>query len=179
MFKLKTAVQSCLELILQMAEALATPRSVTIICQMIFTSTLKGIRSRPSGKVSLIILQDWKREGQKLREDIDCGIVTYKCRRCSASFTRAKDAAYHEKRCEECQCTTCCKVFSSKLSLARHMNIHSAKYECETCHKTFATKHILVRHTKVHSKDKDFTCHSCNAKFKTKFSQERHEKNCK
>ncbi len=103
--------------------------------------------------------------------------------------TSAKNAVPHlpvqrmllimKKKCEECQCSTCCKVFSSKLSLERHMNVHTEKYECETCHKKFATKYIPVRHRKVHSKEKDFTCHSCNAKFKTKFSQKRHEKNCK
>ena len=87
--------------------------------------------------------------------------------KCSASFTRAKDAAYHEKKCEECQCTTCHKIFSSLLNLEKHMNVHRGNYKCETCHKAFATKYTLVRHTKVHSKESDYACHFCNAKFKS------------
>lgn len=124
-------------------------------------------------------MKDWKREGQRMRKDIDCGIMEYKCRKCKASFTRAKDAAYHQKKCVECKCSICNKIFTCELALKQHMNIHEKKYECETCHKAFSTKYILTRHTKVHSKQKDFACNYCNSKFTSKYNQKRHEKNCK
>ena len=40
-----------------------------------------------------------------MREDIDCGIINYECRICKTSFSRAKDAAYHEKKCGKCTCS--------------------------------------------------------------------------
>lgn len=123
-------------------------------------------------------MQDWKEKGQRMREDIDCGIINYECRICKTSFSRAKDAAYHEKKCGKCTCSICNKMFSSQLALRKHTNVHEERHKCQTCNKAFGTNYILKRHMKVHSKEKEFPCSSCNSTFTLKANLRRHEKNC-
>jgi uncharacterized Zn-finger protein len=113
-----------------------------------------------------------------MREDIDCGIINYECRICKTSFSRAKDAAYHEKKCGKCTCSICNKMFSSQLGLRKHTNVHEERHKCQTCNKAFGTNYILKRHMKVHSKEKEFPCSSCNSTFTLKANLRRHEKNC-
>ncbi len=116
-----------------------------------------------------------------MREDIDCGITSYKCRTCHKSFPRAKDATYHEKNCQECMCTECDKTFANQLALKRHSKaIHQEKHKCQICDKLFAAQSSLKRHLNVHSgnQEKTFGCQHCNTKFTTKFSRIRHEKKC-
>ncbi len=86
-----------------------------------------------------MLLQDWKYEGQKNREDIDCGLLIHKCAKCDATFSRAKDAAYHKNKCGKCQCTICSKTFSSQLSLKKHMNVTRENINVKP-----ATKHLGV-----------------------------------
>ena len=111
-----------------------------------------------------------------MREDIDCGIMEYKCRKCEKPFVRAKDAAYHEKRCGECFCSICNKKFICQISLQKHLKIHQQTYKCQICSKIFSNQYNLRRHMNVHSKNKEFSCQHCNAKFTLKAHQKRHEK---
>ena len=115
-----------------------------------------------------------------MKEDIDCGIVELKCSICEKLFPRAKDLAYHEKKCEKCVCNICKKEYSNKLSLRRHMVIHDKKYECQVCKKSFAGQGSLNRHAKVHSvsKEKDHACPHCSATFGIRSNMVRHLKKC-
>lgn len=122
--------------------------------------------------------QDWKTEGQRVKEDEDCGIAQYICKKCHKSFPRAKDASYHEKYCEEGMCNICSKKFLNRLALKRHMAIHEGKYKCQTCQKSFSGQTSLKRHVKVHTgtQKKEFACRLCDAKFTTKSNMTRHVK---
>lgn len=124
--------------------------------------------------------QDWESGGQRVKEDIDCRIVEYKCKKCQKSFPRAKDANYHQKHCEEAICTICSKTFLNRLALRRHMAVHEEKYKCQTCLKSFAGQASLKRHIQVHSgtQEKEFACLFCKAKFTTKSNMIRHVKSC-
>jgi len=126
---------------------------------------------------SLDVRKDWKKEGQRMREEIDCGTCVYKCQKCTITFARAKDAIYHEKNCGHCICQTCDKTFPNQLALRKHLNIHKETYKCEVCQKLFQTRYMLTRHQKVHDKRKDFSCTCCNAKFSIKSNLNRHYKN--
>ena len=69
-----------------------------------------------------------------MREDIDCGLVEHKCGRCSKTFKRAKDVAYHERQCGDSQCKHCGKIFSCGEALKRHAQSHDpAQNKCDVC----------------------------------------------
>jgi stress-induced morphogen len=113
-----------------------------------------------------------------MREDIDCGIAQHKCNKCKKSFPKAKDAAYHQKHCEQSTCNICSKDFSNRLALRRHMAIHEEKYKCEVCQKSFAGQASLRRHLQVYNgtKEKGFACFCCDARLTTKSNLKRHSK---
>ena len=56
----------------------------------------------------MIVLQDWKNEAQKIREDLDTGVIELwkHCQKCSKSFSR-EDIRYHEKSCGNSTCMQC------------------------------------------------------------------------
>eukprot|EP00112_Aurelia_sp_Birch-Aquarium-sp1_P019383 Seg4787.1 transcript_id=Seg4787.1/GoldUCD/mRNA.D3Y31 product="Zinc finger protein 18" protein_id=Seg4787.1/GoldUCD/D3Y31 len=89
---------------------------------------------------SLDVRKDWKKEGQRMREEIDCGTCVYKCKQCTITFARAKDAVYHEKNCGNCICQTCKSTFPNQLALRKHLYIHKEIYKCEICQKSFQTR---------------------------------------
>ena len=126
----------------------------------------------------LIILHTGlEKGGTEMQEEIDCGTCVYKCKKCTISFARAKDAIYNEKNCGNCICQTCEKTFPNQVALRKHVNIHKETYKCEVYQKLFQTRYMLTRHQKVHDKRKDFSCTCCNANFSIKSNLNRHYKN--
>jgi uncharacterized Zn-finger protein len=114
-----------------------------------------------------------------MREDIDCGLVEHKCGRCSKTFKRAKDVAYHERQCGDSQCKHCGKIFSCGETLKQHAQSHDpAQNKCDVCDKTFGSKQSLERHESKHTKIKQFACDKCNTRFTLQSNMHRHEKNC-
>ena len=52
-----------------------------------------------------------------------------------------------------CEFKNCEKIFTTKYSLSRHMQVHfkKKKFACKECKKTFSLKHNLIEHEFVHT----------------------------
>lgn len=70
--------------------------------------------------------------------------------------------------------------------MARHMRVHDKekgsrsltkkKFTCDTCHYRSFRKDHMKRHMSVHSEQRNFQCHACGSKFKTKDCLNTHQK---
>ncbi|XP_075210331.1 uncharacterized protein LOC142317662 [Lycorma delicatula] len=68
---------------------------------------------------------------------------------------------------EEFLCTYCNKMFQCKLSLRRHVNIHTKgkKYVCNCCQKSFIQSSHLKQHLVIHTSEKLYVCNFCQKSF--------------
>ncbi len=124
----------------------------------------------------MFILQDWRNEAQRIREDLDTGVTELQknCQKCNKSFVREKDLRYHEKSCGNSTCKECGAVCKDFVQLRSHMAMeHSKEYSCETCKKCFPSKRNLERHKVRHTGEK-VTCNICGIQFATKSNRKRH-----
>jgi len=97
----------------------------------------------------MIVLQDWKNEAQKIREDLDTGVIELRthCQKCNKSFSREKDMRYHEKSCGNSTCMQCGTVCKDVVQLRSHIAMqHSKEYTCKNCNRSFPNKRNLERH---------------------------------
>ena len=123
--------------------------------------------------------KDWNELAQRQCEDADCGLLTtstQKCDKCHKVFSRLADKRYHQRNCGESKCVSCGAVFSTKLKLKQHENIHKELHKCQSCSKCFCTKQALDRHKATHSSVKSFQCNKCNQLFTIKTNLTRHMK---
>ncbi|XP_063543608.1 zinc finger and SCAN domain-containing protein 22-like [Cydia strobilella] len=82
-------------------------------------------------------------------------------------------------------CEICCKDYTTKFNLIRHINTHSIVrsphttqvhsthttqelYECNICQKKFKYKNNMNVHKRIHLKDKPYECSSCEKRFAQK-----------
>ena len=80
------------------------------------------------------------------------------------------------------ECQNCCKNFTTKGSLDRHISaVHEGRemsFECEKCQKGYTTKCSLDRHvSSIHEGSKPFECDLCEANFSSKKELTRHKEN--
>uniref|UniRef100_A0ABD2XQ11 C2H2-type domain-containing protein n=1 Tax=Trichogramma kaykai TaxID=54128 RepID=A0ABD2XQ11_9HYME len=70
------------------------------------------------------------------------------------------------------ECAVCCKSFSFKGHLKRHINLEHGQnkpFECEICHKSFSVRSYLQKHINgVHKRVKRFECEICAKSFSYK-----------
>ena len=73
-------------------------------------------------------------------------------------------------------CSECGKLLSSKMSLKRHLRIHSGEkpFSCSQCGKAFVSKKILTQHLQIHSGEKPFACNQCGKTFSQKSGLDQH-----
>lgn len=65
------------------------------------------------------------------------------------------------------QCSTCKKVFYSKVTLNEHSKIHSGlkPEQCHQCGNRFLSKKALMLHLRIHTGEKPYACDLCDEKF--------------
>ena len=121
--------------------------------------------------------QEWNRKAQLEREDRDCGLRSFSCKKCKKEFKREKDLRYHESSCGEIVCyhTNCGKTFKDAILLKKHLKTHEENFVCEVCGKSFGVLQTYKRHIDTHE-NKQFECQVCGKKFRTKGNMVRHQK---
>lgn len=106
----------------------------------------------------------------------------YKCEECSETFSRKNALNRHRKLHEEKQhtCETCLKQFHRLDSLLVHQRTHTGErpYICprDGCSSAFPTSTALKQHLFSHDEERKYACTFCEAKFKSKSSTLRHER---
>ncbi|ODN05755.1 putative zinc finger protein [Orchesella cincta] len=112
------------------------------------------------------------------------------CNKCGQFFLPGPSMAYHELNClkedlkQVHECYICLKRCKNKITLGRHIKLHSAGDEtpfiCSVCGKGMKSKAALKKHSAVHSDERPFVCKGCSASFKWKKHLVRHQKvSCK
>ncbi|XP_058830191.1 gastrula zinc finger protein XlCGF57.1-like [Topomyia yanbarensis] len=98
------------------------------------------------------------------------------CEICRKWFKSSKLLKLHELRhvkselprqvTEPVECDVCHKLYSSKISLRSHKQIHSdAKILCTFCDKSFKIRAHLKVHLRSHTKEQPYECTICHKKF--------------
>ncbi|XP_055543700.1 gastrula zinc finger protein XlCGF57.1-like [Wyeomyia smithii] len=100
----------------------------------------------------------------------------YCCPVCAKRFKSGKLLKLHETRhtrsvqvktsVDAVECDVCHKVYSSKISLRSHKQMHSdAKILCTFCGKSFKVRAHLKVHLRSHTKEQPYECGVCHKKF--------------
>ena len=112
--------------------------------------------------------------------------VSYKCKICNRSFSRADNMKTHmlTKHLESAAvfcCNACGKLFKSSEGLEKHLVNNYCSLQCDSCAKTFKQKVRLNSHRKV-CMDRGLVnqeCNICGTLFLRKFNYERHKNHMK
>lgn len=103
------------------------------------------------------------------------------CPHCGFVSTSKNQCMYHlrkhkPKKTEENICSICNKTFREKITLSKHMIIHTTppQIPCKICGKLLRTEQVLAQHMKVHSKIYSFKCNICGELRATQFELKTH-----
>lgn len=94
-------------------------------------------------------------------------LKSIKCVKCLVGFPLNillyNHSLSHMTESEQCICSECGKVLSSRRAEEKHRTVHLAKtVECSICPSKFKTKNELRTHTKNVHTSKTYTCKICN-----------------
>jgi len=112
------------------------------------------------------------------------------CNHCGKLYLPGPSMLYHELNCKKedlkmvHECYICLKQCKNKITLARHIKLHSIgderAFSCSQCSASFKTKLALFRHGVVHSTHRPYVCDKCGSGYKLKKHLDRHKKtSCK
>ncbi|XP_048003850.1 zinc finger protein 189-like [Leguminivora glycinivorella] len=71
-------------------------------------------------------------------------------------------------------CDMCSRGFTSKVTLIRHLLLHTRTqppvpvHTCNVCKESFVSSSLLKKHSRFHSEDRPHVCAKCNKRFRTK-----------
>ncbi|XP_065900691.1 zinc finger protein 709-like isoform X2 [Dysidea avara] len=102
---------------------------------------------------------------------------------CEGQFSTCDDQQSHTKghngkKPHQFQCQYCSRSFNYKVSLHRHLKIHTGEkpHQCQYCQKTFALRYGLTIHLRTHTGEKPHSCKHCGKSFITSSDLTRHER---
>uniref|UniRef100_A0A8D9B1P6 Zinc finger and SCAN domain-containing protein 2 n=1 Tax=Cacopsylla melanoneura TaxID=428564 RepID=A0A8D9B1P6_9HEMI len=93
------------------------------------------------------------------------------CHKCRRVYTSREHLYTHLKACKrrkltEVKCESCWKVFTSKITMERHLEVHmGVRYNCKQCEKIFSNERSLFRHKLISHSGNVYKCNACNKKF--------------
>ncbi|KAJ0176806.1 hypothetical protein K1T71_007985 [Dendrolimus kikuchii] len=104
--------------------------------------------------------------------------ASFPCFECSAVFSSKVALTAHEnmhKGVRPYRCDSCLNAYTSAQTLYRHMKTHTnEKYICDQCKKSFKTKATITEHMNTHRSIKRFQCEECDRRFAHKPAMVRH-----
>lgn len=90
------------------------------------------------------------------------------CSLCGASVLNLKQHMIsHEDKKDPLECHICHKLLASKLTLSRHIRVHTGEkpYKCSFCDKVFKDHYPMRVHERIHKGDKKHICSVCGKGF--------------
>ncbi|XP_015910392.2 zinc finger protein 845 [Parasteatoda tepidariorum] len=124
--------------------------------------------------------ENYKEKNSLTHELAQSPYKPYSCNICNRSFADVKSLTTHIRKCHSSSlehkktfaCNVCKTNFLCKVSLNRHMLVHTEVQErshsCVVCGKSFTFKSSLAKHQLVHSNEKPFSCSLCDKTFARK-----------
>ena len=103
----------------------------------------------------------------------------FECQYCSKTFTQKISLVRHIRIHtgeKPFKCQYCSKSFSQKSNLKTHIRIHTGEkpFKCTFCDESFARKDYLTKHIQTHAKNKPFKCTFCDKSFGQKSNLKTH-----
>ncbi|XP_056409877.1 uncharacterized protein LOC130335585 [Hyla sarda] len=121
-----------------------------------------------------------KEEPVSLVERDVLNVTSYRCIECSEVFTAKLDLICHQNihKIEKLKCPECGKYFSNKSNLSNHIRSHTGEkpYSCPACAKRFTRKSTLIIHQRIHTGEKPFVCLECGRSFPGRGNLRKHQK---
>ena len=98
------------------------------------------------------------------------------CTACDESLSHLK-SHLGRKKPSPFSCTFCAKTFSFRISLTRHVRIHTGErpFDCTECDKKFRQKISLTNHLRTHGKIPQLRCDCCSLKFSDTSNLRKHK----
>ncbi|XP_049889398.1 zinc finger protein 285-like isoform X2 [Epinephelus moara] len=100
----------------------------------------------------------------------------YKCPECSKTFATHKVRRIHLANHRLLKCHICGMEFTSRISLRRHMPVHTGlkQFQCSVCQRGFKQSTHLKSHMRLHTGEKPFKCQHCDKCFTHNVSLKSH-----